>query len=465
MKYATSIWSTDWHSAKCTPLKGRRRKPDAAEQNTVSIRLDPDCRYQEMLGFGGAFNEVGWEALKSLDESKRDEVMRALFGEEGCNFRLNRSPIGASDFALDAYSLDDVDGDFDMKHFSIERDKKCLLLYIREALKAGPDMKVWGCPWSPPYWLKTNKNMCRGGELIDRDEYLRAYAKYLRKYVDAYKNEDIPLHAICIQNETDVINVYPTSTMMPDLMRKFLRAYLIPEMLLEDKRRFDVEIWAGTIRDIPGYADDIVTDPVIKEFVKGIAFQYSSAAAVADARLKHPSFRLLHTESPCYNGANSVEEAKGIFRDIVLYLENGCSNYCYWNMVLDETGLSTWNWKQNSMVTVDRNKKEVVYNPEYYVMQQFGRFVAKGARRIKAEGLEGAGVAFINPDDSIVAVMSNFTDSDRDVRLDIKGEILPFSLAAGVYIQSGWTRSKNDMGEANADQFLKLPSYILRNLY
>jgi len=36
---------------------------------------------------------------------------------------LARLPIGASDFALDAYSLDDTPGDLELRDFSMERDQ------------------------------------------------------------------------------------------------------------------------------------------------------------------------------------------------------------------------------------------------------------------------------------------------------------------------------------------------------
>ena len=36
-----------------------------------------------MEGFGGCFNEKGWEALAVLSEAGRAEVLAALFGREG----------------------------------------------------------------------------------------------------------------------------------------------------------------------------------------------------------------------------------------------------------------------------------------------------------------------------------------------------------------------------------------------
>ena len=39
-------------------------------------------------------------------------------------------------------------------------------------------------------------------------------------------------------------------------------------------------------------------------------------------------------------------------------------------MALDEIGSSTWNWRQNALITVNQQSKEVTYTPEYYVLKQ-----------------------------------------------------------------------------------------------
>ena len=67
---------------------------------------------QTIEGFGGCFSEMGWDALGVLPDAERDSVLAALFGPgDGCRFNLARVPIGASDYALEWYSHDEVDGD------------------------------------------------------------------------------------------------------------------------------------------------------------------------------------------------------------------------------------------------------------------------------------------------------------------------------------------------------------------
>eukprot|EP00666_Eupelagonemidae_sp_cell4sb_P012984 gene12984-4096_t len=58
-------------------------------------------------------------------------------------------------------------------------------------------------------------------------------------------------------------------------------------------------------------------------------------------------------------------------------------------MILDQTGKSGWNWRQSAMVTVDKKKKEVIYNPHFYAVKHYSHFIEPGARRIGTTGGHG----------------------------------------------------------------------------
>ncbi len=142
-------------------------------------------------GFGGCFNELGYQALSHLTEDERNQILDALFFNNGdCRFSICRLPIGASDYALEWYSLNDTPEDYDMRDFSIERDKKYIIPYIREALKRNPDLKLFASPWSPPTWMKHPKAY-NYGTLRWEPKVLEAYALYFVKFVQAYEQEGI----------------------------------------------------------------------------------------------------------------------------------------------------------------------------------------------------------------------------------------------------------------------------------
>lgn len=101
----------------------------------------------------------------------------------------------------------------------------------------------------------------------------------------------------------------------------------------------------------------------------------------------------------------------------------------YWNAVLEPKGMSTWGWEQNSMITVNPETKEVMYNPEFYVMKHFSHFVQKGAKRLTTSGVDSVDtVAFRNPDESIIIVISNKNDDSRIANIEFTGEIFEVEL-------------------------------------
>ena len=71
-------------------------------------------------------------------------MLTALFDDRtGAGYSLARTPIGASDYALNAYSLDETPGDTAMRDFSIDRDRTLLIPYIMAARAVAPALTIW----------------------------------------------------------------------------------------------------------------------------------------------------------------------------------------------------------------------------------------------------------------------------------------------------------------------------------
>lgn len=391
--------------------------PDTVPQ----VRLVQRKKYQTIDGFGGCFNELGWVALLKLSEPDRARVLDALFGDAGCAFNLARVPIGASDFALDAYSLDDVPGDLELKHFSIRRDEQYLIPYIKAAMKVRPGLRCWGSPWSPPAWMKTN-NYYAGGAPRWEPSVLRAYANYLVRWAQAYRSHGIHIYAIAPQNEPNIASKYPSCVWSGVQLREFIAEYLGPAM----RRKLPgVELWLGTLNGDPIREGEnpnarlmtVMEDPRASRYVSAIAIQYDSRNQMAVARELYPHVKLVQSETKCNRGENSWADALNLFKLMRQHLEAGASSYFAWNMVLDQTGKSSWGWRQNSLVTVDTETGQVKYNGEFYVMRHFSGFIKPGARRVLVTGTWPDALGFVNPDGSVVAVVANLDTQPRELVL------------------------------------------------
>jgi len=402
-------------------------------------------RFQQVEGFGGCFNELGYLALEHLDQEKRQQLMHALFHPEGEHrFVICRLPIGASDYAQQWYSHNEHDGDYAMEHFSIERDFKYLIPYIREALSYNPDLKLFASPWSPPTWMKTSKAY-NYGTLRWEPGILKAYALYFVKFVQAYREEGITIHQIHVQNEVIADQKFPSCVWTGEQLREFIADYLGPAF---EEHGLDTEIWLGTINapdpweelikkkttDFDDYAAVVLSDPRAYRHIKGVGYQWAGKHAIQRTVASYPELRYMQTENECGDGLNSWGYARYVYNLFQHYFANGVNAYIYWNMTLEPKGRSTWGWEQNSMATAEPDSGQLTLNPEYYVMKHYARYVVPGAYRIGLAGpWTGKATAFRNPDGSIAVIVNNpFTDS-RELNLEHDGQTLRFELTAGSF--------------------------------
>jgi len=78
--------------------------------DTLNLNIDPARALsgsRPIEGFGACFDELGWTSLQMLSEADRESVLHELFDPAaGARFTYCRTPIGANDFATDAYSYD-----------------------------------------------------------------------------------------------------------------------------------------------------------------------------------------------------------------------------------------------------------------------------------------------------------------------------------------------------------------------
>jgi glucosylceramidase len=392
----TTTSAASWQVAKIGAAK-------AALPETLSMHRGNGQTWE---GFGGCFNELGEIALRGLARRQQDEIIRALFGKEGCNFNYGRMSIGANDYAASWYSHNETGGDFAMRHFSIARDRQYVIPFIRRAQALRNDLTMFASPWSPPTWLKSPP-VYNYGTLIWEKRHLDAYALYFAKFCEAYAALGIPIRQIHIQNEPVANQKFPSCVWTGGQMRDFIRDHIGP---LFRRRRIDCELWLGTLNtaDYDAFPFTVLSDPKANAYVAGVGFQWDGKGAVQRTRDAWPEKRLMQTENECGDGLNTWEYAGYVFNLLQHYLAGGVNAYLYWNMILEPGGRSTWGWNQNAMITVDRKRKSYTLNPEFHVMKHFSHFIRPGAQRLDLAGMWASNaVAFLNPDGRTACVLRN----------------------------------------------------------
>ncbi|MBS0000584.1 MAG: hypothetical protein KFF73_16510 [Cyclobacteriaceae bacterium] len=421
--------------------------PAAGDPDPETLVLDLTQKQQVIDGFGACFNEMGWDALMILDSSRREDLLFRIFDrEDGCGFNIFRMPIGANDYAVEWYSLNETPGDYEMSGFTIDHDRKYLIPYIKAAQKYAPGMKIWASPWCPPVWMKTNKHYacrmdvvndlcCRELEgregltqFIMDDKTLSAYALYFSRFIQAYANLGIGIYAVHPQNEPNSCQNFPSCIWTASDLATFIGKYLGPRLEADG---LDTDIWYGTIeRPYIENIDTVLTDPGVKKYIKGVGFQWAGKGAIEKTHEKYPDMKLMQTESECGDGSNDWAAAMHTFDLLQHYFNNGANVYMYWNIVLDETGKSHWGWKQNSLITIDRASGEIILNPEFYLIKLFSTHIRPGAVKINA----GPGkniLAFANPEGDLVVIVRNPEETTLVKKISVGNKTYQVALEPG----------------------------------
>jgi glucosylceramidase len=413
----------------------------------VTASIFPSQTKQTIDGWGGCFNELGWDAINKLDTIQRKSVLKSLFSPiEGLKLNICRMPVGANDYARDWYSLNETPGDFTMKNFNIERDKQTLIPYINAAKKFQPDLKIWASPWSPPQWMKTNQHYANSvgshnnltldrevpintDQFIQDPRYLSAYALYLKKFVEAYKQQGIGIYALQFQNEPFTFNQWPNTSWKPSSMGNFIANYLGPEF---EEYTPKTELWLGTWNTDKMANFDMVLNSPARKYIAGIGLQWEAKKIVNKLNEKYPNIKLMQTESECGKGDFDWKDANHTFSSIKKYIDGGTSIYTYWNMVLADKGTSSWGWDQNALIRINSATKEVTYTPEFYMFKHFSAYVLPGSKNVVNNG-DPEMVTFITPQNELVIVVSNKTALSKKVQLQINDKFLTANLEASSF--------------------------------
>lgn len=418
---------------------------------SANVTINVNQAQQDWHGFGGTFNEAGWDALEVLDASERDRAIQLLFdANDGANFLYGRIPVGSSDYGLNRYSLAPTANDYEMRDFSIERDRQDLIPYIKAALAVKPDIRFWASPWSPPPWMKDNNAFDRGNMKNDA-QTLGAHALYLARFVEEYAKEGIHIEHVQPQNEPGYAQDYPSCGWTGSQMADYIANHL---SRVFQERGLETEIWLGTMSNAQTdsqIAETVMANANAAQHVKGIGLQW----AMGDGN--HPTtyaqryqVPIMQTEHKCGNypwvsGTNQTrapndqayaEESWGFFKN---WIGKGVNSYLAWNMVLDTAGRNldmVRPWAQNALLAVDRQARRLIVTPTYYVFRHLSQYVDPGSVRVGTQG--GDVLAWKNPDGSVVAVLHNSGGQSSRTTLSIDGKLLQFDIPGRGWATVNW---------------------------
>jgi glucosylceramidase len=366
-------------------------------------------------------------------KKNQNKLLSAYYGQDGIGYNIIRTSIHSSDFGLGSYTYI-KDGDSELKSFSIEKDLKKRIPMIKKAQAIiGKNLVFYASPWSPPAFMKTNKNMLRGGKLLPK--FRQAWANYYVKFIKAYENQGIPVWGLTIQNEPMASQRWESCIYTAEEERDFLKNFLGPTLEKAGFSDKNIVVWDHNRDLISNRANTIFEDPEASKYAWGIGFHwyetwtgslpnYDNLKNIKDS---FPAKNLLFTEG-CQEGFNNERlhhwpNAERYGNSMINDFNSGTVGWTDWNILLDEKGGP--NHVQNfcfAPVHADTKTDTLIFTPTYYYIGHFSKFIKPGALRISTTTSRTTieSTSFQNNDGTIVTVVMNPND-----------EIISYKLVVG----------------------------------
>ena len=454
--YSVQIYETSQSGHSLTKIPENRNHPTIPE----TIIINPEKKYQKILGFGGSFTEASAYLVRAMSDMQRENILNAYFSDDGARYSLTRTHINSCDFSLSHYAYDTIPGDTHLEYFSIQKDIKDLFPMIHSAQKISTDgFRLIASPWTAPPWMKDNNDWI-GGKLLN--EYKSTWAKYYAKYIKSCKEHQIPIWGITVINEPHGNGGnWESMLFTPQEMTDFVQYHLGPTLENEGLGYINILGYDQNRAGLKEWVDTMYKDESTSKYFDGTAIHWYESTVdyfpeeLLYAAKKAPNKYLIQTEAcidsdlPRWKDDSwywkeeatdwgwdwAPQEQKYLHpkyvpvhryaRDIIGCLQNNVHGWIDWNMVLDRNGGPNWakNWCI-APILVDTELDEVYYTPLYYVMCHFSKYIRPDAKIIESTSTNKniMVIASENPDGSIIVVIFNPTNEKQS--LSIQGNAM-----------------------------------------
>ena len=405
-------------------------------ENQISIFVNPNKRFQKILGIGGAITDASAEVFAKLPTDKQNEMLKAYYDQDdGIGYSLARTTIHSSDFGSGSHTYIE-EGDKELSTFSIDHDREFRIPLIKKAIHtAGGDLTLYASPWSAPAFMKSNNNMLQGGKLLP--EYYDTWATYFTKFIQAYEAEDMPIWGVTIQNEPMAVQRWESMIYTAEEERDFLKDHLGPIMEKAGYGDKHIVVWDHNRDLITNRANTIFDDPEAAKYAWGIGFHWYETWAGGETM--HDNLALINESYPNMNLLFTEGTNEGFRADRYQYWPNaeryghsmindfnkGTVGWTDWNILLDQNGGP--NHVSNfcfAPIHADTSTGELIYTPTYYYIGHFSKFVRPNAQRVSTSSSRSVLLAtsFVNEDNKMATVVMNETDEKIEYNFIVDGK-------------------------------------------
>lgn len=396
----------------------------AGEMKVVVIY--PGEKETTIRGFGGAFTEAAAHTYSGLSDEAGKKLIADLFGEEGLKYNIGRIHMNSCDFGLGNYTYI-KDGDESLESFNIEHDEKEIIPMIKAAEKElGKPLTLLMAPWSPPPFMKTNKEMNNGGKLLPK--YRQLWADYYVRFIEEYRKRGIDISFTSIQNEPAATQTWDSCTYSAQEEGEFAVKFLGPTLkkagLLGDVQ---ILVWDHNKEISYDRFSEIMAMDGADEYIFGCAVHWYTGDhfdSLGLIRKHYPDKEIFFTEGCVeysrFSGEGDIHNAEMYAHQMMGNLKGGCTAIFDWNLMVDyEGGPNHVRNFCDAPIKALESGEDYEKKLSYYYIGHFSRYIKEGARLVwtscYTDKVECAG--FVNPDGERIVVILNKSDEDVPVIL------------------------------------------------
>lgn len=431
--------------------------------------VKPQNMKQSMLGIGTSITETSASVIHQLPEDKQNDIFEKFFAKDQAAISMTRTHIGSCDFSTHLYDYAPKK-DENLTEFSIQEDMEDLVPALQKALSIAPDLKIFSAPWAPPAWMKVSgdrqgKAVINGGSITTKPnhmipKYYGCYADYLIKYLQAYKELNIPIYSLSMQNETQNNASWESCYWSTTHSINFIKDELGPKLEAAGFGDIKLVIWdwdrqEGALGKGDGfltYNRDVLNSEA-GQYIDGVAFHWYGATKffpppeidnynnIATLKSEYPNLIFVPTEACFGIGDKDKNIGEYYAHDIINDIRAGSNGWMDWNFVLDHEGGPLHTVKNNCVapIVVNTVTKEITLTDEYHVLKHFSRSIRPGDTSIESSYASGNyrnrdqvnQTAFLDSDTgNVKLIVANGKASDVNFVIQEGGEYAPVVIPA-----------------------------------
>jgi glucosylceramidase len=397
--------------------------------NRLWIRRE---KFQTIHGFGTGIGESSAFNYAQMDSESKSELIEMLFGKTGLKLVWAREIIGETTSQTNLSHWLVREGDMTLESFSIAPDEKYVIPFARAVLKKVPHLRIYGSPVTPPLYMKT-KQALAGGHL--RPEMRPLYAKYITKWVEAWKAAGIKIWGLTVQNEPTYSAPYGGCIYTGPEEGHFVAENLRPTLDAAGLKDVNVMIWDEVRVGMKAHVDAAFAVPGARAATWGVACHWYQHGHWDQADAVHEAYdcpqvmtemslinRTRHAKTPWRDGVNYAAEFIG-------GLNHWMTGFVECQCVQDKNGGPRIHAPYKMWVAVGWEDGKLVKHETYWSWYHLSHFIESDAVRVGCAAPAGVlATAAQNPDGSVVVVVLNEGAKEKVV-VAIGGQFVELKLA------------------------------------